>query len=151
MKALKLIIGFLAFSIMMAIAPVRAQDVKFSTDDTYRSCTTIQATDTVNTNTEKGKIFLVDKPLAYTYILTAKATRTSTAKACQFILYGSINGVDYFAIGNPIAWKQATADTTVVFNSSTTTVNWRFLKCTLKAAASGARARLGNQYLKIGL
>lgn len=148
---MKTLIAFICIIALSFVAgQASAQNITFGPAETYRSVTKILPTDTVNTSTEVGKVYLVDCPSPYTYILNAKATRTSTNKACAFYLYGSINGVNYYAIGSPIAWKQTTADTAVIFNSGTTAVNWRFLKATLKANASGARATLGAQYLKIG-
>lgn len=153
MKQIKALIS-LAFLVAMvfAAAPMQGQDIKFSPGEYYRSLPAgkILVTDTVNTNTEKGKVWLIDQPKAYTYIINASATRTAANKAHVFTLYGSINGVKYESIST-VAWKATTADTTVTFNSGTTAVNWRFLKVSLKANASGARATLGPQWIKLGL
>jgi hypothetical protein len=149
--------AFLSLMFCMALMtigsiPGQSQDVKFNPGETYRSLPTykILASDTVNTNTEKSKIWLIDQNKAYTYIVNVAATRTAANKAHVFTLYGSINGVNYYSI-TTVAWKATTADTVVVFNSGTTAVNWRFFKVALKANTSGARATLGSQYVKIGL
>lgn len=134
-------------TLLVAIVPAKSQVLVDKGQD-YRTYTRILPTDTVNTNTEVGKIFQVESLTPYQYLLNSSASRTSTGKLVYFYLYGSINGVKYYPI-DTIAWRQSSADTTVLFNSGSNTVNWRFLKSTIKAAASGSRATIGGQYLKI--
>lgn len=133
--------------IIPGVLPVKSQ-VLVERDVDYRSITRILATDTVNTNTEVGKIFQVESLTPYSYLLNSSATRTSSNKTVYFYLYGSINGVKYYPV-DTLTWKQTTADTTVLFTSGSNTVNWRFLKSTIKAGESGSRATIGGQYLKV--
>lgn len=144
MKKLKFLL--LACVILVAVKPAKSQ-VEFGKYDVQRSQKLVAA-DTINGAAELGKVYTVNQESDYGYLLLSKAHNVAHVGNVSFILYGSINNVDWVPI-ETITWKVTSADTAVVHNSTTTKVRWKFLKESIKGVSAGNRTTLTGHELRI--
>ena len=137
---------------LMAFFAIGAQaqtaDKSFEVTDTWGSITQIKTTDTAYGTATIGKIWKVNKPYDYGYVMQMKAHSRTKVGDVTFTISGSIDGTNFISIST-VTWKVSTADTTVVFNSSTTQVRWTYIKGSINGGTAGGKTTLGTQYLKI--
>ena len=142
MKKLKILLTLLCTAVLFQSLSAQATaDIKFGSDETYRSWPYKVSGDTISGTDETGKVFFVGKPYEYKYFVEVGADNL-TAGSTDFILYGSNNGDRYYTISS-VTWSMTTSDTTVIFDSGSTYVRWRYLKSTIKGNSVGTRARYG--------
>jgi hypothetical protein len=138
----------LAMVSMVGTSMAQTYDVKFDRADMYRTALATPA-DTVNgTTVIPSKVFWVQKPFKYNYVVQVSADKVASADSTiTFSVLGSLDGTKYVSI-QTVVWKMTTADTTALITSSATAA-YRFIKVQAKGNKTGVRATLKTTHLSL--